>query len=117
LQSLIPFAPVFGPFSSEAFAAAPTFQPLLELFGPFLVAFAQHYAAVQPSVTPWLDRLETLENEGYGIVAPIYAPDRSMFLTAETNLATALAPVASSLVDNPASMCVIDAESVLTAAR
>jgi hypothetical protein len=40
-----------------------------------------------------------------------------MFLTAETNLATALAPVASSLVDNPASVCVIDAEGVLTAAR
>jgi hypothetical protein len=112
---LIAFAPVFGPFSAEAFASAATFQPLLELFGPFLVEFAQHYAAVQPSVTPLLNQVETLENEGYAVIAPFYAPARSQFLTAETNLATALAPIASSLVDNPASACVVDIEGVLAA--
>jgi hypothetical protein len=117
LQSLIPFAPVFGPFSAEAFASAATFQPLLELFGPFLVDFAQQYAAAQPEVTPLLLQLEALENQGYALLAPFYAPYREQFLTAETNLATALAPVASSLVENPASACIVDFEGWLTAAH
>lgn len=116
LQSLIALAPVFGPFSAEAFASAATFQPLLELLGPFLVAFAQHYAAVQPTVTPLLTQLESFENQGYAVLAPFYGRYRAQFLSAETALATALAPVASTMVDNSAASCVVDIEGVLTAA-
>jgi hypothetical protein len=117
LQSLIGFAPLFGPFSAEAFASAATFQPLLELIGPFLVTFAKDYAPAAPSLAPLLAQVESLENEGYSLIAPFYGPYRSQFLKAETALATALAPVASSLVDNPASACVVDLEGVLTAAH
>ena len=116
LQSLIGFAPLFGPFSAEAFASAAAFQPVLELFGPFLVAFAKDYAPVQPQLAPLLAQVESFENEGYSLISPLYGPYRTKFLTAETALATALAPVASALVDNPASACVVDLEGVLTAA-
>jgi hypothetical protein len=116
LQSLIGFAPLFGPFSAEAFASAAAFQPLLELFGPFLVTFAKDYAPVAPSLAPLLAQVESLENQGYALLAPLYAPYRSQFLTAETALATALAPAASTLLDNPLSACVVDIEGVLTAA-
>jgi hypothetical protein len=115
LQSLIGFAPVFGPFSAEAFASAAAFQPVLELIGPFLVAFANAYAPYAASFAPLLNTVETLENLGYtSLLAPLTAPYQTELLTAETQLATALAPGASALLDNPASACVVDIEGLLT---
>jgi hypothetical protein len=115
LQSLIGFAPVFGPFSAEAFASAAAFQPVLELIGPFLVAFANAYAPYATSFAPLLNAVETLENLGYTtLIEPFSAAYQTQLLTAETQLATALAPGASALLDNPASSCVVDIEGLLT---
>jgi hypothetical protein len=116
LQSLIGFAPLFGPFSSEAFAMAPSFQPVLELIGPFLTAFANYYAPEAPTLAPLLNAVDSLETEGYSLLAPLFGPYQTQFLTAETKLAAALAPGASLLVDNPAASCVIDIEGLLTSA-
>jgi hypothetical protein len=116
LQSLIGFAPLFGPFSSEAFAMAPSFQPVLELIGPFLTAFANYYAPEAPTLAPLLNAVDSLETEGYSLLAPLFGPYQTQFLTAETKLAAALAPDASLLVDNPAASCVIDIEASLTSA-
>jgi hypothetical protein len=116
LQSLIGFAPVFGPFSAEAFASAAAFQPVLELIGPFLVAFANAYAPYSATFAPLLNTIETLENLGYTtLIQPVFsAAYQTQLLTAETQLATALAPGASALIDNPGSSCLVDIEGLLT---
>jgi hypothetical protein len=115
LQSLIGFAPVFGPFSAEAFASAAAFQPVLELIGPFLVAFANAYAPYSTAFAPLLTAVESLENLGYStLIEPFSAAYQTELLTAETQLATALAPGASALLDNPVSSCVVDIEGLLT---
>jgi hypothetical protein len=116
LQSLVGFAPLFGPFTSEAFAAAPVFQPVFELFGPFLVAFANAYAAGEPSIAPLVNAVQTLETSGYAVISPLYGPYRSKFLDAESDLATALKPYATALVASPAAACVVDIEGALTGA-
>jgi hypothetical protein len=116
LQSLIPFAPFFGPFSSEAFAAAPLFQPLLEDVGPFLIAFANAYQAQAPALAPLVSAIESLENEGYNALEPLYGPYRDKFLAAESALATALAPLAKTVALNAGTSCLVDVEAELTAA-
>jgi hypothetical protein len=113
---LIGLSPLFGPFSAEAFASAAAFQPVLQLFGPFLVAFATQYAAAEPALAPLIAQVESLENEGFSVLSPLYGPYRTAFLTAETSLATAVAPLAQSLASNPASACLVDMEDILTAA-
>jgi hypothetical protein len=117
LASLIGLSPLFGPFSAEAFASAAAFQPVLELFGPFLIAFANAYATAEPSLAPLISQLEALENQGFTLITPLYGPYRTQFLTAETNLASALAPFAQTLATNPAASCLIDVEAVLTSAK
>ena len=116
LASLVGLSPLFGPFSSEAFAAAPLFQPVLQAFGPFLVAFADGYAAAEPSLAPLIAQVESSENSGFNLISPIYGPYRSQFLTAESNLANAPAPLVQAAAANAATACVVDIEAVLTAA-
>jgi hypothetical protein len=116
LESLISLSPLFGPFSAEAFASAAAFQPVLELFGPFLVEFASLYATAEPSLAPLVSQLEALENDGFALISPYYLTYRTQFLTAETTLASALAPFAQTLVSNPAASCLVDVEGILTSA-
>jgi hypothetical protein len=116
LASLVGLSPLFGPYSSEAFAAAPLFQPLLQAFGPFLVTFANGYTATEPSLVPLITQVENLENSGFAAMSPFYTPYRSQFLTAETDLATALAPLAKAAAANAGTSCLVDIEGVLTSA-
>jgi hypothetical protein len=113
LQSLIGFAPFFGPFSSEAFAAAPVFQPLLQAIGPFLVAMANAYAPYAPSLAPLVSQVEAAENQGFTLLAPLYGPYRDQLLSSEAALATALAPVVEAVVSNAATACLVDIEAGL----
>lgn len=116
LQSLIPFAPLFGPFSSEAFAMAPLFQPFLQTVGPFLVSFANAYGAFAPALAPLVTQVENFENEGFNLLSPLYTPYRSKFLSAETQLANALAPLATAVAINAPVSCLVDVEGLLTEA-
>jgi hypothetical protein len=116
LQSLVSFAPYLGPFSSEAFAMAPAVQPVLQTAGPFLVALANGYASAPPSATALATQVETLENEGYTVLSPLYGPNRSQLLDAETQLAAALAPAAEAAGDNEATSCLVDIEAALVPA-
>jgi hypothetical protein len=116
LQSLVGFAPFFGPFSSEAFAAAPLFQPFLQDIGPFLVALANAYGTESPSLAPLVAQFESFENEGFTVILPVYGPHRSQFQADESALATALAPLAKDVANNAAASCVVDVEAVLTQA-
>jgi hypothetical protein len=113
---LIGLSPLFGPFSAEAFASAAAFQPVLQLFGPFLVEFAAVYAQAEPALAPLIAQVESAENQGFSILSPLYGPYRTQFLTAETALATALAPYAQALASTPASACLVDMEGLLTSA-
>jgi hypothetical protein len=116
LQSLVGFAPFFGPFSSEAFAAAPLFQPFLQDIGPFLVALANAYGTESSSLAPLVTQLESFENDGFTVISPLYGPHRSQFLTDESALATALAPLAKGVASNAEASCLVDVEAVLTQA-
>jgi hypothetical protein len=116
LQSLVSFAPYLGPYSSEAFAMAPAFQPVLQAVGPFLVALAAGYASAPPSVTSSAAQVESLENEGYSVLSPLYGPNRAQLLAAESQLATALAPLAKDAADTQTTSCLVDIEAALTSA-
>jgi hypothetical protein len=114
LQSLVSFAPYLGPFSSEAFAMAPAVQPLLQAVGPFLVALAAGYASAPPSVSSSAAQIESLENDGYSVLSPLYGPNRSQLLAAESQLAATLAPLATDAADTQTTSCLVDIEAALT---
>ncbi len=77
---------------------------------------ANGYAVAAPSLAPLAAQVESLENQGYAVPAPLYGPERSQLLSAESALATALAPVAKAAADNEAAACVVDIEAALTGA-
>ncbi len=113
LQSLITFAPAFGPFTAEAFAAAAAYQPALELIGPILAQYPKLAPTVEPIIDPLLTELEAGENVGYGIIGPSYASYRPQVLATESALATALAPYSQSLASSALGGCVVDLEAAL----
>ncbi|MBO9520174.1 MAG: hypothetical protein J7518_01450 [Nocardioidaceae bacterium] len=113
LQSLIDFAPAFGPFSAEAFAMASAYQPALQLIGPILAK----YPALAPTVSPLLDPLlrpfERLLDTGFALLGPLYGPYRQRFLESETRLAAALAPYAQKLATSALGGCVVALQNAL----
>jgi len=116
LASLIGLAPLFGPFSSEAFAMAPAYAPVVSLFGPFVVQFVNTYNGAQPSLAPLLGVWEQMVNAGFNVFEPLYGPQRRQVIGYETQLATILAPYSTEMVNNPAGACLVDLEGMLTAA-
>jgi hypothetical protein len=113
LQSLIDFAPAFGPFSAEAFAAASAYQPLLQLLGPILAQYPTISAKAGPAINALLGLWETILNSLYGLLAPIYAPYRQGVLNGETKFAAFLAPYSERLADSPLGGCIVDLEAAL----
>jgi hypothetical protein len=114
LQSLIAFAPAFGPLKAEAFAAASAYQPALQLIGPILAQYPAYAPTIEPLLDPLLTAWEHVLDSVYGLLAPFYGPYRTSVLQAETKFAAALAPVAEKLADSPLGGCVIDLEAALT---
>jgi hypothetical protein len=113
LASLVAIIPIFGPFSAEAFAMAPAYEPLLKAFGPFLPAFADALAQADPALTPVIDVIRQLEQQGYTALNPLYGPYRTGVLDAEAQLANALAPYTELIVSSPVASCIIDVEGLL----
>lgn len=113
LASLVGIVPVFGPFSAEAFAFSPAYEPLLKLFGPFLPAFEQGLATADPATAPVIAALRTLEDAGYGAVGPLYGPYRQQILDAEKQAATAIGVYTSMLADSAPAACVIALEGLV----
>lgn len=107
LASLTLLIPAFGPFAAEAFAFAPAYEPVVEMFGPFLPLFADMLAANEEFVTPAIALLRQLEQAGFDQIEPIYGPYRQDFLDAATQLAETLAPYSEQLRDSPAGVCLI----------
>jgi len=115
LQSLIPFAPAFGPWSAEAFALAAVYQPELQLLGPVLAQYPQLKPVIGPQATTFVNALGTLTTLGFNALSPLYAPYRAQVLQQETALAAKLAPYSRSLVDTPLGGCVVELENALVA--
>jgi hypothetical protein len=113
LQTLIAYAPAFGPFRDEAFAAASAYQPLLQLLGPILAKYPEIAPEVEPALTPFLSAFAGLLDQGYTLIAPLYAPYREGFLAAESKLAAALAPYAQKLATSPLGGCVVALQAAL----
>jgi hypothetical protein len=113
VQSLVPLAPAFGPFSAEAFAAASAYQPELELLGPILAQYPKLAPTVAPLMTPLLSLFGAGANQLYTLIAPVYAPRRAQVLKAETQLAAFFAPYSEKLAATPMAGCVVDLEAAL----
>lgn len=116
LQSLVPFAKAFGPFSAEAFALASAYQPELQLLGPILAQYPGIEPAVGPALSPLVASLGTLLSSGLDAIAPLYGPYRKQFIASETKLAAALAPYSQALAYNPLGGCLVELQSALLAA-
>jgi hypothetical protein len=113
VQSLVPFAPAFGPFSAEAFASAAAYQPELELLGPILAEYPTFAPKVAPLLNPVLSLFATGSNGLFNVISPLYSPHRTAVLAAETKLATFFAPYSKKLVGQPLAGCVVDLEAAL----
>lgn len=113
VQSLVSFAPAFGPFSAEAFAAAAAYQPELELLGPILAQYPAYAPILEPLLTPVLALFSTGSNSLFAAIEPLYKPYRTEVLSAETKLAAALAPYSVQLAGTPLAGCVVDLEAAL----
>jgi hypothetical protein len=113
VQSLVAFAPAFGPFSAEAFAAAAAYQPELELLGPILAEYPKFAPVIGPALAPLLALFATGSNSLFGVISPFYTPHRTAVLSAETKLGAALAPLSAKLAGTPLAGCVVDVEAAL----
>jgi hypothetical protein len=113
LQSLIDFAPAFGQFSAEAFAAASAYQPALQLLGPILAQYPKIAPKITPLIVPLLAQWQHVLDSLYALIAPHYAPYRTAVLVAEGKLAAALAPYAQKLADSALGGCIVDLEAAL----
>lgn len=113
LQTLISYAPAFGPFRDEAFAAAAAYQPVLQLLGPILSQYPKVAGQIEPALAPFLGAFASLLDQGYSLVAPLYAPHRAEVLEAEGKLAAALAPYAQKLATSELGGCVVDLQAAL----
>lgn len=113
LQTLIGFAPAFGPFKDEAFAAAAVYQPVLQLLGPILAKYPQIAPKIEPAMAPFLDAFAGLLNQTFTLIAPLYTPYRQDVLAAEAQLAAALAPIVQSLATSPLGGCIVELQAVL----
>lgn len=113
LQSLVTYAPVFGPFTGEAFAAASAYAPVLTLVGPVLAQYPTAAPVIEPLVFPLLASWGQVADAGYQVVGPFYSPYRDDFIAAETQLATALAPYSQSLASSAVASCLINLQYTL----
>ena len=113
VQSLVPLAPAFGPFSAEAFAAASAYQPELELLGPILAQYPKLAPKVAPAMSPLLKLFGMGSNQLFALLSPLYSPHRPQVLQAETKLAAVFAPYSKKLAGQPMAGCVVDLEAAL----
>ena len=113
VQSFVPFAPAFGPFSAEAFAMAAAYQPELQLLGPILAQYPKAAPVLEPLLAPILDLFARGTNTFFGAISPFYGPYRTEILSAETKLAAALAPYSAQLAGTPVAGCVVELEAAL----
>ena len=113
LANLVGLVPVFGPFSPEAFAMVPAFEPGFPLFGPLIIAGGQQLDANADGMNALVGVVHPLEQAGYDALSPAYAPYRQQFLAAEASLAMAMQPGVAAFADLPGASCLPAAEAAV----
>lgn len=113
LQSLVRLIPLFGPFSPEAFALMPAFQPGFEVLGPLFPMFEDGLDAAAPVLDGATPLVQQLGEAGFGVLAPLYGPYREPVLAGEAQLAAFLQPILASLAEAPGTECFIALEALL----
>lgn len=116
LQSLVRLIPIFGPFSPEAFAMLPAFQPGIDALGPLFPVFASGLDDAAPVLDVVVPVVQQLGEQGFAALQPLYGPVREDVLAGERAFAAQLAPVVAALADAPGSECLVALEGVLAEA-
>ncbi|MBV8981897.1 MAG: hypothetical protein JO086_13415 [Acidimicrobiia bacterium] len=106
LANLVGIVPVFGPFSPEAFAMVPAFQPAFPLFGPLIVSGGQQLDAHAAEMNTLVGVVHPLEQSGFDTVSPLYGPYRQQVLAGEASVASAMAPGAAAFASAPGASCI-----------
>ena len=113
LQNLIRLVPLFGPFSPEAFAMLPAFEPGFQVLGPLFPLFETGLDQLAPVLDPLTPVVQQLGDAGFALLGPLYAPYREDVLAGEAQLAAYLQPIVQQLADTPGSECLVALEGVL----
>src|SRR4051812_47446967 len=111
LANLVGIVPVFGPFSPEAFAMVPAFEPAFPLFGPLIVSGGQQLDAHANEMNALVGVVHPLEQSGFDAVSPLYGPYRQQVLAGEAGVAGALQPGAAAFASLPGASCVPAAQA------
>jgi hypothetical protein len=105
LANLVALVPLFGPFSPEAFAMVPAFEPAFPLFGPLIVSGGQQLDAHADQMNALVGVVHPLEQAGFDALNPLYAPYRQQVLDGEASVAGALQPGAAAFTGLPGASC------------
>lgn len=103
LANLVSVIPLFGPFSPEAFAMVPAFEPAFPLFGPMLIAGGKQLEGMPTDRV--VSVVRPLENQGYEAISPLYAPTRPQVLAGEAQLAASIRPGVAAFAALPGATC------------
>lgn len=105
LANLVGLVPLFGPFSPEAFAMVPAFEPGFPLMGPLIVAGGEQLDANADAVNALVGVVHPLQQAGFDALSPLYAPYRQQVLEGEAALASALQPGVAAFAAMPGASC------------
>lgn len=111
LANLVQLVPLFGPFSPEAFAMVPAFEPAFPLFGPLIVSGGQQLDARAAEMNALVGVVRPLEQAGFDAISPAYGPYRQQFLDAEAGVAAAMQPGAAAFAGAPGASCLPAAQA------
>ncbi|MBV8160162.1 MAG: hypothetical protein JO265_04495 [Acidimicrobiia bacterium] len=106
VANLVGIVPVFGPFSPEAFAMVPAFQPAFPLFGPLIVSGGQQLDAHAAEMNTLVGVVHPLEQGGFDAMSPVYGPYRQQVLAGEASVASAMQPGAAAVANAPGASCI-----------
>jgi hypothetical protein len=105
LANLVGLVPLFGPFSPEAFAMVPAFEPGFPLMGPLIISGGEQLDAHAAEMNALVGVVRPLEQAGYDALSPLYAPYRPQVLAGEASVAGALQPGVAAFAGLPGASC------------
>lgn len=105
LANFVPIIPLFGPFSPEAFAFVPAFNAGFPLLGPLVIAGGDGLKQAQPLLDAAVPVVNSLEEQGFNTLSPLYSPVRPQVLAGEAQLASLIAPGVEAFASLPGATC------------
>lgn len=105
LANMVGLVPLFGPFSPEAFAFVPAFEPGFPLMGPLIIEGGEQLDAHEAEMAMLVSVLRPLQQAGFDTISPFYSPYRQQFLEGEAALAEAIRPGVAAFAAAPGASC------------